>query len=72
MSFWVFQCKKCTKWSAKEIRTELKKVYFVCRFCNTKEKIKKVNEFGLNLKNYGGYENGRQASKVVQRLNLDI
>lgn len=69
MKFWVFQCKNCGMWSAKEIRTEPKRAKFTCRFCNKTFPIKKTNEFALNLKNYGSYENGRQASRVVQRLN---
>jgi hypothetical protein len=69
MKFWVFQCKSCGRWCAKEIRTEPKRAKFICRFCNKTFAIKKISEFGLNLKNYGPYENGRQASKVVLLLN---
>jgi len=65
---YVIRCKKCGMRSVKEIRISLVKATFHCKFCNSRFKLKKANQFGLALKVIGAY-NCFEATDVCKRLN---
>jgi len=68
MSFYVFQCKKCGRWSVREVR-KLDSAVFKCPYCRHQEKIKKKSDFGLSLKYKGGFDNPNEASIIALAEN---
>lgn len=68
MSYYVFKCKKCGRWSSKEIRT-LDSAVFKCPYCQHQEKIKKKSDFGLSMVFKGPFKNPNKAVLVAQEEN---
>ena len=68
-SFYVFRCKYCGQWGAKEVRTSINKGSFKCVYCQKSCKIKTKKQIGLNMDYKGPWENPRAATAVCQALN---
>lgn len=67
MSYYTFLCKKCGRWSSKEVRSYNSAV-FKCPYCRHSEKIKKAN-FGLSLIHRGPFDNPNEAALNAQNAN---
>jgi len=67
--FYVFKCTKCGRWGVKEIRIDLLKARYNCKYCRKTSKIKLNGVYGLALYNHGPYSNPNDATKACQELN---
>lgn len=51
MSRWLaIQCPNCGMWQGREIRKDIKKALFKCKFCNKGKKITTKGKASLNFK----------------------
>lgn len=66
--FYVFRCKKCGRWSVKEVR-KMNSAIFKCPYCGHREKIKKESDFGLSMEYKGAYTNPYDASIIALAEN---
>jgi len=70
LKYYAARCKKCGRYSGLQCKeTQLVfKLFFRCKFCNTKARIKKKSEYGLSMELMGPY-NSVNISKAVAKLN---
>lgn len=70
IQYFVIQCKKCGKHSAKQCKegVEVYSKVFKCVYCNKSSKINKKNQVGLSNRIYGPYS-AKESPLIVARLN---
>ena len=66
MTFFVFLCYHCGKWSVKEVRKET--AVFKCKYCGKSTKIKQKKIYGLALR-WVKCDSAKQAQLICAKLN---
>lgn len=72
MVFYVMECNICGKWNVQEIRKQLNRAIFKCKYCGKNTKIHDKHKGEFKIKMYGeGFEHPYAARNVCQYLNAN-